>query len=94
MFAKIIDQISKDIAKKKDVWFLQTMEKHNLIQSDNLSNFNLYWLREEMGVRLIDTKDKITQIFIRDILIGEWDNNCECIKTDDDKYIIKTNSWN
>jgi hypothetical protein len=92
---EIVNQVGQEMAKKKDLWFLETIEKHKLIKSDNLSNFDLFWLHAEMGVKLVEDGSK-TQIYLKDTLIGEWDNNYQFIKTNDDayKYDVKVNCWN
>lgn len=94
MIEGIVVQISNDMAKKKDIWFLETLEKYNLIKSDNITNFDIYWLKEEMGVNIVSTHDNKTQIYIEERLVGEWDNNYQLIKIDDYKYEIKINRWN
>lgn len=93
MLKGIVEKVSNDMAKKKDIWFLETMEKHKLIKSSNITNFELYWLKEEMGVRIVNNNENKTQIYMYDALIGEWDNNYE-FEEADGLYKVKTNCWN
>jgi hypothetical protein len=92
---EIANDLGQEIAKKKDIWFLETMQKYDLIKSNNLTNFDIYWLKEEMGVRMVE-KDNTTQIYLGLTLVGEWSNNYQFVKIDNNeyKYVLKTNYWN
>jgi hypothetical protein len=92
MLSEALTRLSNDYTKAKDRWFLQTLEKHNLIKSDNMTNWDLHWLQEEMGVKAISDEEK-TQIYVEYKLIGVWYNNYTT-NLIDGKFLIETKYWN
>lgn len=93
MISKIVEQLSSDISKKKDIWFLNTMEKYNLIETNDKSTVDFYRLKDE-GVRILQTYDNATQIYIKEKLIGEWFDDYDLVNTGENTYTMKTNCWN
>lgn len=92
MIQEIVNQLATEINKEKDKWFLETMEKHNLIKSSDVSNFDLYWLSAEMGVKVVSGSGK-TQIYIYDRLVGEWYEDVLLTK-EGSSYVLKVDKWN
>ena len=93
LLGEITNNVISEYAKAKDKWILETLEKHGLIKSDDISNFDAYWLQSEMGVRFVLESDQ-TKIFMNDhTLIGVWYDSYS-IENKDGKITIKTNYWN
>lgn len=93
MIENAVSSLMNDISKKKDKWFLETLEKHNLITSNDLSNFDFYWLSQEMGVSVV-TQDEKTSIYQGKQLLGEWFENPKLITTGNNTYKLETKCWN
>ena len=94
MIQEYINKVATEMAKKKDIWFLETLEKNGLIKSTEMTNMDMYWLSQEMGVRVVTTEKNITQVYIGICLVGEWHNNYEFHKEDENNYKTVAKCWN
>lgn len=94
MLNGLTEKVAKDLGKKKDVWLLETLEKHELIKSSNITSFDVFWLTEEIGVRIVNTIENKTQIYLGETILGEWDNNYQIEQVDDNTYRFNAKYWN
>jgi hypothetical protein len=93
MIESAVTSLMNDISKKKEKWFLETLEKHNLITGNNLTNCDFYWLSEEMGIRVV-IQDNKTSIYQDNKLLGEWIGNPKLINAGDNTYKLEAKCWN